>query len=295
VSARFGSVITAMATPFKDDLTLDLDRAQELAAWLLDHGSDGLVIAGSTGEGATLSDQEKVDLWRAVAQAVGDRAAVIAGSGTYDTAHSIHLTKEAQAAGCDAVLVVTPYYNRPPQRGLDAHFRAVAAATDLPNILYNIPSRTACLIEPETLLTLAHDVENIVGVKDATADFATAARVIRDAPEGFEVLSGNDGDTYPLVCLGAAGVIAVAAHLAGERMREMVRAARQGDLGTARKINDELQPLYKGLFIVSNPIPLKAAMEMIGQPVGQPRLPLVPATADERSTIRRALEDARVL
>jgi 4-hydroxy-tetrahydrodipicolinate synthase len=295
VTGRFGSVITAMATPFHQDGSLDLGRAEELASWLVDHGSDGLVVAGSTGEGATLSDKEKVDLWRAVVHAVGDRAPVIAGSGTYDTAHSIHLTKEAQAAGCDAVLVVTPYYNRPPQRGLDAHFRAVAAGTDLPNILYNIPSRTATVIEPETLLTLAHEVENIVGVKDATADFATAARVIREAPEGFEVISGNDGDTYPLVCLGAAGVIAVASHLAGERMNEMVRAAKQGDLGTARKLNDEVSPLYKALFIVSNPIPLKAAMEMLGQPVGDPRLPLVPATEGERATIRRAMEDAGVL
>jgi len=295
MTGRFGSVITAMATPFGTDGSLDLDRAQELAVWLLDHGSDGLVIAGSTGEGATLSDQEKIDLWRRIVQAVDGRAPVIAGTGTYDTAHSIHLTKEAAAAGCDAVLVVTPYYNRPPQRGLIEHFKAVAAATDLPNILYNIPSRTACVIEPETLLTLAHDVDNIVGVKDATADFAGAARVIRDAPEGFEVISGNDGDTYPLVCLGAAGVIAVASHLAGERMNEMVRAANQVDLGTARKINDGLFPLYKGLFVVSNPIPLKAAMEMIAQPVGDPRLPLVPANEAERATIRRALEDAGVL
>ncbi len=295
MTGRFGSVITAMATPFRQDGSLDLDRAGELASWLVDHGSDGLVVAGSTGEGATLSDQEKVDLWRAVVGAVGDRAAVIAGSGTYDTTHSIHLTKQAKAVGCDAVLVVTPYYNRPPQRGLDAHFRAVAAATDLPNILYNIPSRTACVIEPETLLTLAHEVENIVGVKDATADFATAARVIREAPEGFEVISGNDGDTYPLVCLGASGVIAVASHLAGERMNEMVRAARQGDLGTARKLNDQVSPLYRALFIVSNPIPLKAAMDMVGQPVGNPRLPLVPATDGERATIRRAMEDAGVL
>jgi 4-hydroxy-tetrahydrodipicolinate synthase len=298
MTARFGSVITAMATPFDGDGALDLARAEELANWLLDHGSDGLVVAGSTGEGATLADQEKVDLWRTVARAAAGRtprAAVIAGTGTYDTAHSIHLTKEAAAAGVDAALVVTPYYNRPPQRGLDAHFRAVAAATDLPNILYNIPSRTACVIEPDTLLGLAHGVDNIIGVKDATADFGTAARVIREAPEGFEVLSGNDNDTFPLVCLGASGVIGVATHLAGERMGEMIRSAKDGDLGTARKINDALYPLYKGLFIVSNPIPLKAAMAMAGQPVGDPRLPLVPASDAERETIRRALEDAGVL
>ena len=295
MSGRFGSVLTAMVTPFDRDMSVDLARAQELAEWLLDHGSDGLVVAGSTGEGATLSDAEKIDLWRAVVGAVGGRAPVVAGTGTYDTAHSIHLTKEAERVGCDAALVVTPYYNRPPQRGLDAHFRGVAAATDLPNVLYNIPSRTVTVIEPETLLTLAHEVDNIVGVKDATADFGTAARVIRDAPEGFEVLSGNDNDTFPLVCLGASGVIAVASHLAGERMNEMVRAATAGDLGTARKINDGLQPLYKALFVAGNPISLKAAMEMAGQPVGDPRLPLVPATADERTAIRRGLEDAGVL
>jgi len=298
MTARFGSVITAMTTPFAADGSLDLARAEELATWLLDHGTEGLVVAGSTGEGATLSDQEKIDLWRTVASAVAGRptkAPVIAGTGTYDTAHSIHLTKEAAKAGVDAALVVTPYYNRPPQRGLDAHFRAVAAATDLPNILYNIPSRTACVIEADTLLTLAHEVDNIVGVKDATADFGTAARVIRDAPEGFEVISGNDNDTFPLVCLGAAGVIGVATHLAGERMGDMIRAATQGDLGTARKINDQLYPLFKGLFIVTNPIPLKAAMAMAGQPVGDPRLPLVPATEAEQATIRRALEDSGVL
>ncbi len=298
MTARFGSVITAMATPFTTDGSLDLARAEELATWLLDHGTEGLVVAGSTGEGATLSDQEKIALWRTVAGAVAGRptkAAVIAGTGTYDTAHSIHLTKEAAKVGVDAALVVTPYYNRPPQRGLDAHFRAIAAATDLPNILYNIPSRTACVIEADTLLTLAHEVDNIVGVKDATADFGTAARVIRDAPEGFDVISGNDNDTFPLVCLGAAGVIGVATHLAGERMGDMIRAAKQGDLGTARKINDQLYPLFKGLFIVSNPIPLKAAMEMADQPVGAPRLPLVPATDTERATIRRALEDSGVL
>jgi 4-hydroxy-tetrahydrodipicolinate synthase len=295
MTGRFGSVITAMATPFRDDFSLDLDRAQELASWLLDHGSDGLVVAGSTGEGATLSDGEKADLFRAVVEAVNGRGAVIAGTGTYDTAHSIHLTKEAEAAGCDAALVVTPYYNRPPQRGLDAHFRAIAGATGLPVILYNIPSRTACLIEAGTLLRLANEVSNIVAVKDATADLGTAARVIRDAPDGFEVLSGNDGDTFALVCLGATGVIAVASHVAGEHMREMVDLIQAGDHVSARKINDRLVPLYTGLYVVSNPIPLKAALEMIGQPVGPPRLPLVPATEDERAVIRKALVDAGVL
>jgi len=284
-----------MATPFRADFSLDLERAQGLASWLFDHGSDSLVVAGSTGEGATVTDAEKRDLFRAVVEVANGRGQVIAGTGTYDTAHTIHLTKDAEAAGCDGALVVTPYYNRPPQRGLDAHFRAVAGSTGLPVILYNIPGRTACLIEAETLLRLAHEVENIVAVKDATADFNTAARIVRDAPDGFEVYSGDDWATLGFVALGGVGVISVASHLVGEPMGDMIRSAQSGDLGTARKINDQLQPLYRGLFIVSNPIPLKAALEMAGQPVGPPRLPLVPATDDERAAIRRAMEDAGVL
>ena len=295
MSGRFGSVITAMATPFHDDATPDLDRSQELASWLLDHGSDSLVAFGSTGEGATQSDAEKRDLLRAMKEAAGDRGKVIAGTGTYDTHHSIELTRMAEENGADAVLVVTPYYNRPPQRGLIAHFTAVAKATSLPVILYNIPGRTACTIEADTLLRLAADVPNIVAVKDATADFQTASRVIAESPPEFEVYSGDDWATFPLVCLGAKGVISVASHLAGERMREMVELTVAGDAAAARKIHDGLMPLYRGLFIVSNPIPLKAAMEMAGQPVGPPRLPLVPATDDERARIRQALVDSGVL
>lgn len=295
MSGRFGSVITAMATPFHDDFSPDLDRAQELASWLLDHGSDSLVACGSTGEGATQSDAEKRDLLRAMKEAAGDRGKVIAGTGTYDTHHSIELTRMAEENGADAVLVVTPYYNRPPQRGLIAHFTAVAQATSLPVILYNIPGRTACTIEADTLLRLATDVPNIVAVKDATADFQTASRVIAESPPEFELYSGDDWATFPLVCLGAKGVISVASHLVGERMREMIELAVAGDAAAARKIHDELMPLYRGLFVVSNPIPLKAALEMVGQPVGPPRLPLVPATEDERARIRRALVDAGVL
>ena len=295
MSGRFGCVITAMATPFHDDFSPDLDRAQELASWLLDHGSDSLVAFGSTGEGATQSDAEKGDLLRAMKQAAGDRGKVIAGTGTYDTHHSIELTRMAEENGADAVLVVTPYYNRPPQRGLIAHFTAVAQATSLPVILYNIPGRTACTIEADTLLRLATDVPNIVAVKDATADFQTASRVIAESPPEFEVYSGDDWATFPMVCLGAKGVISVASHLAGERMRDMIELTTSGDASAAGKIHHELMPLYRGLFIVSNPIPLKAALEMAGHPVGPPRLPLVPATDDERARIRQAMVDAGVL
>jgi 4-hydroxy-tetrahydrodipicolinate synthase len=295
MAGRFGSVITAMATPFKDDFSLDLDRAQELASWLLDHGSDSLVVFGSTGEAATQSDDEKRDLLRAVKEAAGGRGSIIAGTGTYDTAHSIELTHMAQENGADAVLTVTPYYNKPPQRGLIAHFTAIAKSTSLPVILYNIPGRSACTIEADTLLRLAADVPNIVGVKDATADFQTASRIIAESPPEFELYSGDDWATFPMVALGAKGVISVAAHLAGERMRDMVQLTDAGDAAAARKIHDELMPLYRGLFIVSNPIPLKAALEMAGQPVGPPRLPLVPATEDERARIRQAMVDSGVL
>ncbi len=294
MAARFGSVITAMATPFTQELALDLDRAQELATWLFDHGSDALVIAGSTGEASTLSDAEKRDLWRATVEAAGGRGPVIAGTGTYDTAHSIELTRAAEEAGVDAVLVVTPYYNRPPQRGLIAHFTAVAGATALPVIVYNIPSRTACLVEADTLLRLARDVPNIVAVKDATADFATATRILAEAPDGFELYSGDDWATFSFCCLGGVGVISVASHLAGDEIGRMVRLVGEGDVAGARVIHERLMPLFKGLFVASNPIPLKAAMEMAGWPVGPPRLPLVPATEDERARIRQAMADAGI-
>ncbi len=294
MGGRFGSVITAMATPFGEDGSLDLDGAQKLARHLLDHGSDSLVVTGSTGEAPTLSHQEKVDLYRAVVEAGEGGGKVIAGTGTYDTAETVELSRQAKDAGVDALLVVTPYYNRPPQRGLIAHFTAVADATDLPNILYNIPSRTATLIEADTLLRLAEH-PNIVAVKDATANFEMAGRIIKDAPGDFEVLSGNDWDTFALVCLGAQGVISVASHLVGERMHEMIELIQTGDVASGRKIHEDLLPIYKALFITSNPIPLKAALPMIGLPAGPPRLPLVPATEDEQATVRRALQDVGAL
>jgi 4-hydroxy-tetrahydrodipicolinate synthase len=292
--ARFGRVVTAMVTPFTDDLTLDVDRAQELAGWLVDHGSDGLVVTGSTGESATLTDEEKVTMWRAVAEAVGDRATVIAGTGTYDTAHSIHLSEEAEKAGADGLLIVTPYYNKPPQRGLVEHFTRVAQSTGLPNIVYNIPGRTGTRIAHETLLRLG-EVDNILAVKDSTGDFEALARLIAEAPDGFEVYTGDDWATFGSVCLGASGVISVAAHVAGERMGQMIALIEGGDLASARKVNSELLPVFDAMFITSNPIPLKKAMELIGQPVGRPRLPLLEANEDETSRIEIALKEAGVL
>jgi 4-hydroxy-tetrahydrodipicolinate synthase len=294
MAGSFGTLVTAMVTPFKEDRSLDLDRAQELARWLLEHGSDGLVVAGSTGEAATLIDEEKSALWRAVVQAVDGRGKVIAGTGTYDTAHTVHLTEEAERAGVDCVLVVTPYYNKPPQRGLIEHFTVVAGATGLPVMLYNIPGRTAVRIEHDTLLRLA-GVENIVAVKDSTGDLDAMSHLVAEAPPGFEVYTGDDWSTFASVCLGAVGVVSVASHVAGERIRQMIDLATSGDVAAARKVHQELLPVFDGMFITSNPIPVKAALGLLGQPVGPPRLPLVPASNEEIEKVRKALEDAGAL
>lgn len=294
MAGRFGAVITAMVTPFKEDGSLDEDRAAELARWLLDHGSDGLVVAGSTGEAATLSDEEKVRLFRAVVEAAEGRGHVIAGTGTYDTAHTIHLTKEAEKAGAGAVLVVAPYYNKPPQRGLLEHFTAAARATSLPVIVYNIPGRTAIRIEHDTLLRLA-EVSNIVAVKDSTGDLDGVSRLMAEAPPGFEVYSGDDWATFLYCCLGGAGVVSVASHLAGPEIAEMIALVEKADLTGARAIHERLLPLFRGLFITSNPIPLKAALGLAGRPVGAPRLPLVPATDEEVARVRAAMETSGIL
>jgi 4-hydroxy-tetrahydrodipicolinate synthase len=292
--ARFGRVVTAMVTPFTEEGSLDIDRAQALARWLVDHGSDGLVVTGSTGEAATLTDDEKITMWRAVAEAAGDRATVIAGAGTYDTAHSIHLSHEAEKAGVAGLLIVTPYYNKPPQRGLLAHFSRIAETTPLPILAYNIPGRTGLRIEHETLLRMA-EVGNIVAVKDSTGDFDAVAHLVRAAPDGFEVYTGDDWAIFGSVCLGAVGVVSVASHLVGERIRQMIEQLEGGDVASARKVHYELMPVFDALFITSNPIPLKRAMALIGQPVGPPRLPLVEANDDETARIEIALKEVGVL
>lgn len=292
MAGRFGTLVTAMVTPFKDDGSLDVDRAREIAAWLFERGTDALVVTGSTGEAATLSDEEKVALWRACAEVGGGM--VIAGTGTYETAHSVHLTREAEEAGADAMLVVTPYYNKPPQRGLVEHFGTVAGATSKPVMVYNIPGRTGTRIEHDTLLRLA-EVENIVAVKDSTGDLDGVSHLVAEAPTDFELYCGDDWATFAMMCAGARGLVSVAAHVVGERLKRMMELIEGGDVAGGRKIHEELLPVFDALFLTSNPIPLKAAMEMIGQPVGPPRLPLVPATDDERTRIRKALEDAGVL
>jgi 4-hydroxy-tetrahydrodipicolinate synthase len=294
MAGRFGSVVTAMVTPFRGDHAVDLDRAQELASWLVDNGSDAIVIAGSTGESPTLSYKEKSEMFRAVGEAIRGRGKLICGTGTYSTAESLELTQAAEDAGADGILVVTPYYNKPPQRGLVAHFERVADATELPIVLYNIPGRTATRIEHETLLRLA-ERRNIVAVKDSTGDFQSITKLVAESPEGFEVYSGDDWATFGYLCLGAVGVVSVASHLVGPQIRQMIELIETGDVPAARKIHESLSPLYNALFVTSNPIPLKAALEMVGRPCGDPRLPLVPATAEEKDRVRKALEDAGLL
>jgi 4-hydroxy-tetrahydrodipicolinate synthase len=294
MAGRFGAVLTAMATPFAADGSLDLDGARTLAEHLFEHGTDSIVVAGSTGEAPTLTYAEKLDLFRAVVEVAKGRGRVIAGTGTNDTAATIALSAEAAECGVDGLLVVTPYYNKPPQRGLVAHFTAVARSTDLPVIPYNIPGRTGTRIEHDTLLTLA-GVPNIVGVKDSTGDLDGISRLIREAPAGFDVYSGDDWATFAVACLGGAGIVSVASHLVGDRISQMLHLVFDGDVPAARKIHEELSPLFGALFVTSNPIPLKAALGMLGLPAGDPRLPLLPATPEEQDRIRRAMEDAGLL
>jgi 4-hydroxy-tetrahydrodipicolinate synthase len=293
-SGRFGSVVTAMVTPFRDDHAVDLDGAQELSSWLVDNGSDAIVVAGSTGESPTLTYKEKSQLFGVVGDAIRGRGKLICGTGTYSTTESLELTQAAEDARADGLLVVTPYYNKPPQRGLVAHFERIADATELPLILYNIPGRTATRIEHDTVLQLAQR-PNIVAVKDSTGDFQAVSRLIAEVPDGFEIYSGDDWAAFGYVCLGAVGIVSVASHLVGPQIRQMVDLINTGDVPAARKIHETLSPLYNALFITSNPIPVKAALEMLGRPAGPPRLPLVPATAEETQRVRAALEEAGLL
>jgi 4-hydroxy-tetrahydrodipicolinate synthase len=294
MTGRFGAVLTAMVTPFKDDHSLDLDAARSLAAHLYERGSESLVIAGSTGESPTPTHREKLELFRAVIEVARGKGKVICGTGTYNTAETLELSHEAEELGADGLLLVTPYYNKPPQRGLLEHFRQVAKSVSIPVIAYNIPGRTGIRLEHDTLLRMA-EVPNIVAVKDSTGDFQAISRLISEAPPDFEVYSGDDWATFGYMCLGAVGVVSVASHLVGGNIRQMCDLIEAGDIPAARKIHEVLTPLFNALFITSNPIPVKTALGMVGHPVGPPRLPLVPATNEERERIRGALVDAGLL
>jgi len=287
--ARFGAVVTAMITPFDVEGLLDLDGAVALARWLADHGSDGLVVSGTTGEGSVLTDTEKLDLWRAVSEAV--TIPVIAGAGSNDTAHSVELTSHAADAGAAGVLAVTPYYNRPSQAGIEAHFRAVAAATALPVLIYDIPVRTGRKVSHDVLVRLATEVPNLAGVKDAASDVAASARLASATPASFELYSGNDDLTLALLAVGAVGVVGVATHWVGSQMSEMIAAFAEGDTTRAREVNATLFEsfAYESSEAAPNPIPAKAMMRVLGLPVGECRLPMGPAPAGVDDHARRVL------
>lgn len=288
--ARFGGLLTAMVTPFDAGGALDLDAAAALARWLVDHGTEGLVVCGTTGEGPVLTDDEKQSLWRAVVEAV--TVPVIAGSGTNDTAHSIELTKAATEAGAHAVLVVTPYYSRPPQAGIRRHIERVAAATDLPVMIYDIPVRAGRRIALDTMVSLAREVPNVVAVKDSTGDVAGAARLLTHTPSGFEVYCGDDDLALAMLSVGAVGAVSVASHWAGREMAELLAAHFKGDVSGAREANARLIPSFD--FETSetfpNPLPAKAACRALGLAVGQCRDPLGPAPAELDDRARHVLE-----
>jgi 4-hydroxy-tetrahydrodipicolinate synthase len=271
----FGRLITAMVSPMHADRTLDLDGAQSLAAHLVDHGSDGVVVCGTTGESPTIGHDETLSMFRAVVEAVGDRARVLAGVGKNDTAATVALAREAARTGVDALLVVNPYYNRPSQRGLAYHFAAVAQATDLPVLLYNIPGRTAVEVAPETLLHLAESQPTITGVKDAVGNLERTAWLAARKPDGFEILSGDDAATLPMLAVGGSGVVSVASHLVGEKMAEMIDVFPR-DPARARAIHLHLLPLFTGLLqLDTSPGPVKTALRLLGLPAGPLRPPLV--------------------
>ena len=286
-----GEVLTAAVTPFDADGAVDYDRYRELCKFLVDNGSDGVVVNGTTGEASTLSEEERTGLITAALEAIGDRAIVVAGTGTNSTEHSIHLTQQAQAAGAHAVLVVTPYYNKPPQRGIVAHFEAVAAATDLPVVAYNIPGRCVINIEPETMAELG-EIPNVKAVKQSNDDLDQARRIVE---LGLDLYAGDDNLVLPFVGLGGVGGVCVHTHVVGPQVKEMIRRFRAGEVDVARQLDEELAAAYELIGVVTGPIQIKAALNLLGHDVGGVRLPLVEASDDELAEIRDCLERLRLL
>ncbi len=282
-----GEVLTAIVTPFRSDGSIDYERFRALALHLVENGSDGLVVAGTTGESPTLSDDERLELFGAAVDAVGGRAAVIAGTGTYSTAHSVGLTEKAHELGVDGFLVVTPYYNKPPARGIVRHFQGIAAASDKPIVVYNIPGRVVINIEPETICELA-EIPTVAAVKQANDDLDQARRIL--AETDLDLYAGDDPLILPFLELGGVGGVCVHTHVVGPQVKEMIRRFREGDAEGATRIDEELAPAYEILKVAVNPIAIKAALNLLGHEVGGLRLPLVEASEAERERIRGCLE-----
>jgi 4-hydroxy-tetrahydrodipicolinate synthase len=277
----FGRVSTAMVTPFDKKGHIDFAKTTQLVNYLIENGTDSLVVAGTTGESPTLSKEEKLALFTHVVKVADKRVPVIAGTGSNDTYASVELTKKAEKLGVDAIMVVAPYYNKPNQEGLFQHFKAIAEATSLPVMLYNIPSRSAVNILPETIIRLS-EIENIVAVKEASGDLNAMTQIIANTPDHFHLYSGDDGMTLPVLSIGGAGVVSVASHVIGKEMQQMVGAFIQGEHGKAAKLHQQLLPIMQGLFSAPSPTPVKTALQLKGLDVGSVRLPLVPLTQQER-------------
>ncbi len=278
--AGLGRLFTAMVTPFDAEGEVDYEQAKRLATALLDSGSDGLVVTGTTGERSTLTDEEQFKLFAAVKEVVGGRGTVMAGTGSNCTKEGVEMTREAERVGVDAILLVVPYYNKPTQEGLFAHFKAIAESTTLPCILYNVPSRTVTNLAPETVIRLSK-IDNIAGIKEASGNLDQIAKIIEGTGKDFLVYSGNDSDTFPIIAMGGYGVISVVSHLAGKQMRDMIEKLINGKMTEAAEIHHRLLPLINTLFVTSNPIPIKFALNHLGFRVGKPRLPLT--EPDEKS------------
>jgi len=271
---ELGRLLTAMVTPFDENGKVDYSQARALARALLDSGSDGLVVAGTTGEAPTLTHEEKLRLFEETKEAVGERGAIVAGTGNYNTAESIEMSREAERIGVDGLLLTVPYYNKPTQEGLYQHFKAIAESTSLPCIVYNVPSRTVTNMVADTTIRLSH-VDNIAGVKEASGNMEQVASIISGARRGFRVWSGNDSDTFAIMCMGGYGIISVASHLVGKQIKRMMELVVEGRLDEAAKEHLRLMPIFTGLFIISNPMPVKYAVDRTGFRVGRPRLPLL--------------------
>jgi 4-hydroxy-tetrahydrodipicolinate synthase len=280
-----GEILTAIVTPFKADGSVDLERFRALASYLVDHGSDGLVVTGTTGESPALTDEERFALYEAAVDEVGDRASVVAGTGTYSTAHSVHLTQRAHELGVDAFLVVTPYYNKPPPRGIVAHFQAIAAVSDRPIVVYNIPARVVLNLETETIAQLA-EIPTVRAVKQANADLGQAKAIVE---LGLDLYAGDDDIVLPFLEVGGLGGVCVHTHVVGPRVKEMVRLYRACDVDGARALDEELRPSIDLLRVAPNPIAIKAALNMLGHEVGGLRLPLVEASEEEQAAVRDCL------
>ena len=295
MSVDLGRVLTAVVTPFDNDFNINIAQIKKLVRYLVENGSDGFVVCGTTGESAVLTKEEKIALFRAVVEEVGGQVSVIANTGSYNTADSIDLTRAAEQVGVDGIMLVAPYYNKPSQEGLYQHFKTIANNTKLPVILYNVPGRTVTNILPSTVARLVKDVPNIVAIKEASGNLDQVSELRCLLPDNFEIYSGDDSLTLPIMALGGKGVISVASHVIGLRIQEMVSAYTKGNVSLAMRLHKELFPIFKGMFIDTNPVPVKTALNLLGINVGGVRLPLTEMDDEKKEKLRTLLFENKVI